>query len=200
MSHREPLVSLSVKSPIWERIFLVHPLVLVGTVEEGGEPDFAPKHMAMPMSWENWFGFVCAPSHGTYRNIRRTGVFTVSYPPPDEVLLATLASAPRDEEGAKPMLQALPDEAAEVVAGFVVEGCPLVLECELDRVVEGLGPNCLILGRVVAARADAGLLRGDDRDDAAVLGDHPALAYLHPGRFGTIRETLAFPYPRGFCR
>lgn len=200
MSEEEGMIPLSMEYPIWERFFLVHPLVIVGTVEEDGRPDFAPKHMAMPMSWENWFGFVCAPTHATSRNARRMGVFTVSYPPPDEVLLATLSATPRDDGGGKPMLSMVPHHRAEVVDGYTVAQCPLVLECEVDRVVDGLGANCLILGRIVAARAAPHILRVMDRDDNALLQNHPPLVYLQPGRFGAVSRSLSFPYPKGFCR
>ena len=79
MSLPECLVSLSLDEPIWERFFSVFPLVLVGTLEEGGGHDLAPKHLAMPLSWGRWFGFVCTPRHRTYQNAVRTGAFTVSY-------------------------------------------------------------------------------------------------------------------------
>ena len=92
------VVSLDVNNPIWERFFQLAPIVLIGTTESDGQADIAPKHMAMPMSWENYFGFVCSPRHGTYKNIRRTGVFTVTYPRPSQVLLASLAATPRCDE------------------------------------------------------------------------------------------------------
>ncbi|NBC23417.1 MAG: flavin reductase, partial [Gammaproteobacteria bacterium] len=42
-------VALDVSRPIWERCFMVAPLVLVGTRDEDGSPDLAPKHMVSPM-------------------------------------------------------------------------------------------------------------------------------------------------------
>ena len=90
------LVELDVSHPGWERFFWVAPLVLVGTREADGSHDLAPKHMAMPVGWENYFGFVCTPRHHTYLNIRRSGVFTISYPRPDQLVLASLpAYTPR---------------------------------------------------------------------------------------------------------
>jgi hypothetical protein len=65
------VVSLDVTAPIWERCFTVAPLVLVGTREKDGSYDLAPKHMATPMGWQNYFGFVCTPRHRTYHNVRR---------------------------------------------------------------------------------------------------------------------------------
>ncbi len=84
MNKPSNLSTFSMKYPIWDRIFMVFPLVIVGTKEADGEYDLAPKHMAMPMSWENHFGFVCTPLHNTYHNAKREGVFTVSYPNPSQ--------------------------------------------------------------------------------------------------------------------
>ena len=133
------VVYLDTKHPVWERFFTVAPLVLIGTQEPDGGHDLAPKHMAMPVSWQNYFGFVCAPR------------------------------------------------------------C-LFLECRLERIVEGLGGNSLIIGRVVAAAVDAGALRTSDDDDQALLHNSPLLVYLYPGRTATVADTVAFPFPRGFKR
>ena len=72
-----PLIELDISEPVWDRFFWVAPLVLVGTREPDGSHDLAPKHMAIPMGWQNYFGFVCTPSHHTYSNVQRSGVFTV---------------------------------------------------------------------------------------------------------------------------
>ena len=65
------LVALDTNEPIWDQFFMVMPLVLAGTKEEDGSYDLAPKHMVMPMSWDNYVGFVCTPRHGTYHNVER---------------------------------------------------------------------------------------------------------------------------------
>jgi len=59
------LVSLGVEQPIWERVFHVALLVGVGTRDPSGAHDLAPKRLAMPMGWDNSFGFVCSPAQGT---------------------------------------------------------------------------------------------------------------------------------------
>ena len=89
------LEALDVASPIWDRFFTIAPLVLVGTVEEDGSADFAPKHMAFPLGWANYFGFVCTPRHNTYGNAKRTGAFTVTYPKPADLVMTSLTAAPR---------------------------------------------------------------------------------------------------------
>ncbi len=84
------MIDVPVDAPIWDRFFTIAPLVLVGTLEEGGH-DLAPKHMAMPLGWSNYFCFACSPRHATYRNAERTGTFTVSFPRPGGVVGASLA-------------------------------------------------------------------------------------------------------------
>ena len=116
------LVSLEVDRPIWQRFFCVAPLVVIGSQEEDGSADLAPKHMVTPLGWENYFGFVCAPTHSTYRNIRREESFTVSYMRPDQVVLASLSAAPRCEDGSKSMLQAVPPHPTPQSPGGVKRG------------------------------------------------------------------------------
>lgn len=196
----DKLIPLATDRPIWERFFGVFPLVIVGSKEENGRYNLAPKHLAMPMGWESHYGFVCSPRHTTYHNIRRHGVFTVSYPRPTEVLLASLAAAPRCEDQSKPSLLVLPTFPARQVDGVLVKECYLFLECTLDRIVDGLGPNSLIIGKVVAAAAHEDALRAEERDEAEQIFQFPLLAYVSPGRFAEIRQTMTFPFPRGFSR
>ena len=193
-------VSVPTDHPVWERFPILAPLVLVGTIEPDGEADIAPKHLAMPLSWGNYFGFVCHPDHGTYRNLVATGSFTVGYPTPEMVLHTSLAAAPRASDGSKPTVQVLPLSAAKMVDGVLVDGCRLHLECELDRVVDDLDENVLVIGRVVAAHVAEQLLRSYDVDDADLIHRAPLLAYVHPGRLATVSETVSFPYHQGFSR
>lgn len=197
---RPGLVELDTANPVWDRFFWVAPLVLIGTIEADGAHDLAPKHMALPMGWENYFGFVCTPSHHTYSNIRRDGAFTVSYPRPGQLVLTSLAASPRCDNEAKPALEALPVFAARRVAGVGVAGCAAFLECELDRIIDGFGRNSLIVGRVVAAGVAEDMLRLREGDDAALIRDAPLLAYLNPGRFAAIDDSLSFPFPAGMKR
>jgi flavin reductase (DIM6/NTAB) family NADH-FMN oxidoreductase RutF len=194
------LVPLPTDRPVWDRVFSVAPLVIVGSKEADGRFNLAPKHLAMPLGWENHYCFVCSPRHTTYHNIRRHGTFTVSYPRPSEVLLASLAAAPRCEDGTKPSLLVLPTFPARQVDGVLVKGGYLFLECTLNRILDGFGPNSLIVGDVVAATADEESLRNTERDEADQIFQCPLLAYLSPGRFAEIRNSTAFPFPRDFSR
>jgi len=197
---RPPLVSLELKWPIWERFFTIAPLMIIGTRDETGAIDLAPKHMATPLGWQNYFGFVCTPRHRTYQNIRREGVFTVSFPRPSQVVLTSLSAAPRDGDDVKPALALLPTRPAQKIEGVFLEDGYLFLECTLDRIVDGFGENSLIAGLVVAAQVAEDALRLSDREDADVIRAAPLLAYLAPGRYAEICRAHAFPYPVGFSR
>lgn len=194
---REGLVDLSIGPELWTRVFAVAPLVLIGT-REGDGHDFAPKHMAMPLGWEGFYCFVCSPRHATYRNIRAHGQFTVSVPRAEQIVESSLAAGGRSTGEGKPSLAALTTVPAGIVDVPLVGGCLFYLECELERIVDGFGPNSLIVGRVVAASAAREALRGAEVDDADLVYRLGLLAYLAPGRFAVVRESLAFPYPVDF--
>jgi flavin reductase (DIM6/NTAB) family NADH-FMN oxidoreductase RutF len=196
----DKLVPLATDRPIWDRFFGVFPLVIVGSKEQDGQYNLAPKHLAMPLGWESYYCFVCSPRHTTYHNIRRQGVFTISYPRPTEVLLASLAAAPRCEDLSKPSLLLLPTFPARQVEGVLVKGCYLFLECTLHSILDGFGPNSLIIGNVVAATAHEDAMRDQERDEGDQILQHPLLAYVNPGRLSEIRQTTAFPFPKGFSR
>jgi len=196
----DKLISIPTDRPIWDRFFGVFPLVIVGSKQEDGQYNLAPKHLAMPLGWENHYCFVCSPRHATYHNIRRHGIFTVSYPRPSEVLLASLAAAPRCEDLSKPSLVVLPTFPARQVEGALVKGCYLFLECTLHSILDGFGPNSLIIGDVVAATAHEDAVRAEERDEGDQIFQFPLLAYVSPGRLAEIRQTMAFPFPKGFSR
>lgn len=191
-------VSLSPRS-VWDRVFTVAPLVLVGSKESDGRYDIAPKHMAMPLGWGDRYCFVCTPRHATFRTVERELAFTVSFPHRFQVVQASLAAAPREPDGSKPSLRALPTFEATKVDGVLVHGCYLFLECELDRLVP-FGDEALVVGRIVAAAAREEALRSPDEDDADLLHRIAPLAYVNPGRFASVSDTRSFPFPAAFRR
>jgi flavin reductase (DIM6/NTAB) family NADH-FMN oxidoreductase RutF len=193
-------VPVSPDRSLWDQFFAVFPLVIIGSKEPDGTFDLAPKHMAIPLGWENHYGFVCTPRHATYRNIEREGQFTVSYPLPSQVVTSSLAASPRCDDRTKPALSALSTRPAAVVDGVLVEDCYLHLECTRERLIDGFGGESLIVGLVVAAWVEEEFLRITERDEGEQLFRHPLLAYIHPGRYAEIRQTAQFPFPRGFSR
>ncbi|HEY8193100.1 MAG TPA: flavin reductase [Gaiellaceae bacterium] len=184
---------------VWERIFTVAPLVLIGSKEPSGHYDIAPKHMAMPLGWGDRYCFVCTPRHATYRNIEREGAFTVSFPHRFQVVQASLAATRREPDGSKPSLTALPTFRAEKVDGALVHGCYLFLECELERLVP-FGVDALVVGRIVAAAAREDALRDPDREDEEILRRLAPIAYVSPARFTAVSESRSFPFPTHFSR
>ena len=191
---------LDVNASLWESFFSVFPLVLVGSREPDGSYDLAPKHMAIPMSWKNHYGFVCAPHHRTYQNILERKEFTVSYPRPSQIVITSLAADPRIEDNTKPALQALPTFRSSEVDGVFIKDAYLFLECRLEKIIDGLGDNSLILGKIIAAQVDEEYQRISEGDDQELLHASPLLAYLYPGRFAKIDQSFSFPFPSGFSR
>ncbi len=192
-------VPVPTDTPIWSRFFTIAPLVLVGT-REGDGHDLAPKHMAMPLGWDNYFCFVCSPDHATQVNAERTGEFTVSFPRPGQIVETSLAAGPREADSSKPSLAGVPTFPAREVDGVLVQDAYLWLECTLDRIIDGFGANTLVIGRVVAASVEEGALRASDSDDADVIREAPLLAYLSPGRFASVSESFSFPFHANFKR
>jgi flavin reductase (DIM6/NTAB) family NADH-FMN oxidoreductase RutF len=194
------LIELDPSQSIWERFFTVFPLVIIGTRDEDGSIDLAPKHLAIPLSWDSHFGFVCAPSHRTYQNIRRTGEFTVSYARPSQVVLASLSASPRCDDDTKPIIDAIPTFPATTVDGAFLKDGYLFLECRLANIYDDFGRNSLIAGEIVAARVSHDAAKQGDADDQDLLMNAPLLAYLYPGRFATIDQSNKLPFPAGFKR
>ncbi|MFW6083614.1 MAG: flavin reductase [Gemmatimonadota bacterium] len=196
------LVDLDVETPVWSRVFTISPLVVVGTKEADGDYDLAPKHLAMPLGWDNYYGFVCTPRHATYRNARREGTFTVSYPRPTQVVTASLAASSREgAEGDKPIVEDLETFPASRVDGLLLRDAYLFLECEHHRMIDGFGGDAeLVTGRIVAARAHRDAIRVTEGDEQRLLRDSPLLAYLNPGRFASVSDSHPFPFPAGFLR
>jgi len=193
-------VELDPSAGLWDRVFTVAPLVLIGSTDPNGAVDLAPKHMVTPMGWGPYFGFVCTPRHATYRNIERVGSFTVTYLRPDQVVLSSLTAAPRCDDDSKPIVdfvETIPARNGRDV--FVAEG-HLYLECRKERVIDGFGDNSLIVGEITAAYAHEDALRASDGDDQDALDRAPLLAYLDPGRWSEVRTSNSFPFPAGFDR
>jgi flavin reductase (DIM6/NTAB) family NADH-FMN oxidoreductase RutF len=199
MDNKGPiLTTLNLEFSVWEQVFTVHPLVIVGSVNSDSTSNFAPKHMAFPLGWDNYFGFVCTPNHQTYQNIKKTGEFTVTYPKPDQLVLTSLTATPRRDDYTKPGLESVETfEALEVEGNFIKDGY-IFLECRLKNIVDGFGENSLILSEIVCARAWSDVIKNPSHSDNEAIYNHPQLAYISPGRFAVIDETQAFPFPDNF--
>jgi len=199
-NNQDNLIPLDLSQSIWQHFFTVAPLIVVGTKELTEGYDLAPKHMAMPLGWDHYFTFVCTPRHRTYQNIQREKTFTVSFPEPDQVVLASLTATPHCEETSKPILAVLPTIKASVIDGVFLKSSSLFFECELERIIDGFGENSLIIGKIIAGAVakEAYIASGEDPQD--LLFHKPLLAYISPNRYAQIKESFSFPFPAGFNR
>lgn len=195
------IISLNTEQPFWERVYLVSPLVVVGTRDGKGSYNLTPKHSATPMGGGNYFGFVCPSRHETYCNVRDAGDFTVSYPRPSQVPQASLAASPHSSNlkgtRGRPTFDQVPTWPAKEVDGVFLEGAYLFLECTLDRRVDDLDQDSLLIGEVQAIHVHKDALRVSEQDDQEAVREHPLLAYIPPDRYATITETTTFPFPAG---
>ena len=191
------VVELSLDMPIWNRVFTVAPLVVVGSRDASGWYELAPKHLALPLGWDRFFGFVAKEEETTHRNVKRDRCFTVSFPNPSSVVVTSLAAPHGNEENRKAVLQAVPTVRATGMDGVFVSDSYLFLECELDRIVSGFGDYSLICGLIRRAAVDKESLRLFEHDDQVMLQRHPLLAFLAPERYAILRSTHRFPVPNG---
>ena len=197
-SKEEKLVTLDTALPIWSHFYTVAPLAVIGT-KEGEGYDLAPKHMITPLGRDNYFGFVCTPMHGTYHNVKKEKVFTVSFPRPNQVVMASLAASPRcgDDHKIKAIVDGLPTFKSEKIDALFVKESYLYLECELEKIIDGFGDFSLIAGKITGAYVSNDSLIISEGDDQKMIYEAPLLAYLPYGRFAEIKNTLLFPIPQG---
>lgn len=195
------ITQLNVKQSLWDQVFTIAPLVVVGTRENKGY-DLAPKHMVSPIGFGPYFAFVCTPRHGTFRNIRESGEFTVSFPKPDQLVFTSLSASPRQESVSKSdtVLGTLPVVKALGMDAPLIDGSYLYLECRFYKLIEGFDDYAIITGEVLAAYADKEYARISEQDEQEQLHNNPLLAYVAPGRFARIAQTYNFPFPKDFKR
>lgn len=196
------MIKISVEEEMWNRIYTVHSLVIIGSKEPDGSFNMAPKHMAMPMGFSNYFGFIGTPRKSTYRNVKREKVFTVSYPRPDQVVISSLSASRREKDDSKPILKKIPMSDAHEIEGKFLENSYFNLECRLSEFLGKFGEWELVIGEVVAAYVNEEAIRKDHKnfDGSQLVYDSPLLAYLHPDRFSKIKKSNAFPFPEDFKR
>lgn len=198
---QDNFTNLDMGSPIWDRFFTVAPLVVIGT-KEGMDYDLAPKHMATPVGFGNYFGFACTPKHSTYQNIKSHGYFVVSFPLPDQVILASLSASPRCEDQTKfnSIIKELPTIKASSMDALLLADSYLYLECQLFKIIDGFDENSIITGKIKKAFAHNNYLRISDQDEQEQIKNNPLLAYIALGRFAKIEQTFNFPFPKDFKR
>lgn len=192
---------LDTNSPIWNHVYTVAPLVVIGTKENDGY-DLAPKHMATPLGFDNYFGFVCTPNHGTYKNIKKYREFTVSFPLTNQVLITSLSATSRCDEISKTkrISETIPTIEATTIDALFVKHSYLYLECKLFKIIDGFNQNSIISGKIETAFVNKNYIKYSELDEQKQLNEHPLLVYIANGRFAEIRKTFNFPFPKNFKR
>jgi flavin reductase (DIM6/NTAB) family NADH-FMN oxidoreductase RutF len=194
-------ISLNVKESIWEHFYTVAPLVVIGTKEAQGF-DLAPKHMATPLGFSDFFGFVCTPRHNTYHNIKKHSRFSVSFVKPDQILLTSLAATPRCavKDFPEEITNHIPTVTLNNGASIFVKDSYVMLDCSLYKIIDGFDDYSLITGKVEQAMVHKDYKIVSAEGNQKQIYDHPLLAYIAQGRFASIKETLSYPYPKDFQR
>ncbi len=196
------MIEIEVNNDLWNRFYSVHSLVIIGSKEPDGSFNMAPKHMAMPMGFSNYFGFIGTPRKSTYQNVKREKVFTVSYPRPDQVIISSLTASRREKDDSKPILDKVPMVDAQKIEGKFLKNSYFNLECKLSEIMGKFGEWEFIVGEIVAAYVNEDAMRkeANDFDGTELVYKSPILAYLHPDRFSKIKKSNAFPFPGDFKR
>ena len=198
---KKQYIKLDLKEPIWNHVFTVAPLIVIGT-KEGENYDLAPKNMASLIGDSNYFAFICTPNHATYQNIKKFKEFSVSFPIPDQVVLASLSASPRCENimDEKPILNELPTTKCNKIDAVILKDSYLYFECNRPKIIDGFEEHSIITGKIIEAYTDSAYLKVSDKDEQQQIFENPLLAYIAHGRFAKITETYNFPYPKGFKR
>lgn len=196
------MIDITDDPKLWNRFFTVHSLLIVGTKEKDGSSNMAPKHMAMPLGFGPYLGFMGTPRKTTYRNIQREEAFTVSFPGSDQIVLSSLAASPREKDDSKPVIDAIPTVKARRIDGEFLENSYLQFECKLHDMLGKFGEWEIVVGEIIAAYVHPDALRkeGDDADDNNLIHNSPLLAYLHPDRYSIVKKSNHFPLPKDFKR
>lgn len=136
----------------WHPSVLPGPIVLVSTVDAGGEPNIAPKSFISMMAFGGpVLAFGCHRCHATAHNAEEAGEFVVNFP--SEALVERIWAMPAShgmERIERSGLSLLP---AQQVAPPLIGECKAHLECKLEAVTR-LGEEVVIFGRIVAASID----------------------------------------------
>lgn len=164
---------------LWGLYALPQPVVLVTTTDLDGNVNCAPKNWVTHAGARH-FAFVCSTEHDTYMNAQTTREFVVNVPGADLVpklhALARRGAASWEDELRRAGLTALP--SSKVKPPRIAE-CRAHLECRVtllhrtstkdDLGSEKAGTDVLVLGEVVAASADAEVVRAKSYAERVAL-------------------------------
>lgn len=132
------------------------PVMIIGTYDENGKPN------AMNAAWGGIVGMneiiVDLGSHRTTENIIKTKAFTVSIADAEHVTECDYVGVVSQRDVEDKMQKAnFTTQKSEFVNAPVIKELPLVLECELIKVLEG----SMYLAKIVNVSADEKILGAD---------------------------------------
>jgi len=136
--------------------FLPVPVVLISTIDKGGNRNIAPYTNVIPIlrpldlvAIASWL------RRDTLDNIRATKEFVINVPSVDivdEVMICSRNYPGDVDEFAEANLRA---KTSQKVTAPSIEGCIAWMECTLDRAVTEEGKYSIIIGKVVHLEVDA---------------------------------------------
>jgi flavin reductase (DIM6/NTAB) family NADH-FMN oxidoreductase RutF/uncharacterized protein YciI len=159
----------------WPRSPLPGQIVLVTTVDAGGEVNVAPESWVSMAAFDPpTVGFGCSTTHRTHRNVEDSGEFVVNVVPSS---LAPRAWAMLGDHGVERVDHAgLTLLDATTVRPPRLAECSAHLECVHERTVEFGHGEVFIFGRITAASIDE---RALDEDVAVGYGRLDPCFFLH---------------------
>ena len=192
-------ISLDVKESIWDFFYTVAPLVIIGS-KENNSFNLAPKHMATPIGFSNYFGFVCTPRHSTYHNIKKEKKFTVSFVKPSQVLFTSLSATPRDKnnKNSKEILKSIPTIPTTNNNNLFIADSYVLFECSLYKIIDGFDDYSIITGKIDTALVHKDYKIYSEIDEQKHIFNNPLLVYIAQGRFANVKNTYNFPFPKDF--
>ena len=162
---REDLVTLGQDWPVWDRVFTVNPLVLIGTRERERWIRPRPQAHGVPHGLGELLRVRLHPAPRDLPQRQARGRLHRQLSEADAGRPREPGGITQRERRFQASLYALPTFPASEVDGVFIQDAYLFLECVLDRIVDDFGENSLIAGRVVAAHVSEDYLRASERDD-----------------------------------
>lgn len=145
------------------------PVWVVGTYDEENKPD---------MMTAAWAGVACSdppcvsvsvrPSRKTYSNIISREAFTVNVPPAEYVKEVDYFGLVSGRDQNKPDVTGLAVSRSGLVDAPILEGFPLVIECELIRRIE-IGSHTEFIGEILDIKLEETMIGADGELNAGEL-------------------------------
>ena len=144
------------------------PVLIVATYDENGIPD------AMNAAWGGQCAYHnvalnLATGHKTTENIKKTGAFTLSLGTTDTLVLSDYFGVVSGHKENKLSNAGVHFFKSSLVNAPIIEDFPIVMECKVVSIREGLGET-RIVGEIVNTQAEESILDGDGKVDLLKMG------------------------------